>query len=312
MDDATYQLRALLLRDTPPQFVASVDSVQVDGTLNLKWAGTTIPGVPCSSGYPVELRREGDSVVVLTLGEGWVVIGTTGSSRTLPSVDLSDYATKEEVGDLDIPRETVLSWSTGAPTGSGWVAVDQVYLRTTASAVYIHGVRPTSAPAPTPKPDPPAKTPSPVSTGVTSYGAWRDGRRDSGSAPRQSKYNSSFGPYTGAWFYDNLRGHTSGKSVRSMTISLGRSKTSNGISGGARVRLYLTGASRPGSGPPSRYSSVWSPGTLARGQRKTFTIPSVWQDHLASGQAKGIVCYSTARSESIVFSSTADIRITFN
>lgn len=306
---------AELIEATPPTFVATVDSIQADGTANLTWGGRVLPGVPCSTGYPVELRREGDSVIVITMPEGWAVLGTTGSSRAmLGGVATEDYVDEtvgEAIDDLDIPRETILSWSTGPPSGSDWVEATSVWMRTTANAVYLHGQRPTAAPAPVPKPPKPPKAPPPVATTPTATGAWRDGKRHAGQPPRQSKYASSFGPYTGAWFYGNLRSHTSGKNVRNMTISLGRSKAANGISGGARVRLYLTAASGPKGSPPSRYSEVWSPGTLARGQRKTFTIPAVWQQHLASGQARGIVCYSTAKSESIIYSTSATIRITF-
>lgn len=308
--NAAHRLKALL-EQTPPQFLAVVDSVQADGTLNLAWAGSVIPGVPASSGYPLEVRKAGQTVAVMTFAEGWLVIGSAGTSETLPQPDLSDYATKEDLADLDIPREVEVSWGVGAPSGT-WVEADRVWMRATGSKLYIYGQRATSAPPPDPKPPKPPKTPSPVTTTPTATGAWRDGKRDGDQPPRQSKYSSSFGPYTGAWFYGNLRDHTSGKSVRNMTITLTRSKTSNGISGGARVRLYLTAASSPKSSPPSRYSSVWSPGTLARGQRKTFTIPEVWQQHLASGQARGIVCYSNVTRESIIYSTSAPIRITYN
>lgn len=295
-------------RQPPQMFVASVDSVQADGSLNLVYRGAVIDGVNASQDCDAQA---GDAVIVATIAKDMFVMCRAGGQRPEPFPDLTPYALKSDIPT--VPPRAVVTWSTGAPSGAGWVQAENVYLRKRAGqAPEVHGRLASSQPEPEPDPDPDPPRPSPVTTTPTATGAWRDGKRDHGEPPRQSKYSSSFGPYTGAWFFDNLRGHTSGKSVSTMTITLTRSKTSNGISGGARVRLYLTSASSPKSSPPSRYSSVWSPGTLARGQRKTFTVPAVWAQHLAAGQARGIVCYSSTRSESIVFTESAPIRITFN
>lgn len=177
-------------------------------------------------------------------------------------------------------------------------------------------------PAPPPPPDPniPLPPPDPPATGSidpmgpSDTGSWRNvngSMRYEDDKPRQARYASSFGPYTGCWTFPGLGAACAGKTVSKITLSLARSAAANGIGGSATVRLYLTKASKVGNDPPSKYN-LWTPGKLGRGVRDTWRVPTDWKTDLASGVAHGIVCYSDVENESIIFSKDARIAATFS
>lgn len=274
----------------------TVDSVRSDGDLNVSFVGSEPIPVPGFAGFIDREASVGQTVHVLVMDAGMLVLGPSGPDRPWPTVPEPE----------PMPPWTEVSWGQGAPSGTGWITLT---VGSDSSRVWgkdlgdgrkaVHYERPAATAPPSTKPVPTATS----TIRSTDWAAWRDGSRsEQGGGPRQSRYASSLGYWSGAWYFPSLAG-LAGDRLR---LTLERSDASNGVSGGARVRLFLTSSFKPGSNTPPK-SDPWSPGTLSQGQKATWTMPEAWEAAFRSGAARSIVCYSDTESESIIFLPTATI-----
>jgi hypothetical protein len=275
---------------TPKQATATVIDVTADGRVNLDLLGTLVPDVPCTDSY--RNRAAGDTVAV-QLGARPVVLWRLGDDPA--ETDATSIKELAANAAQDLIAISAYTWGTGAPGGSGWQTVTQLYTRKDSNGIgqlyaQIGG-------ADTSPPETPTRPPKTVSITPTDSGSWRSGRPDEyASAPTQGDWTGR-GNRRGGWFYGTqIASACSGKTVSKMTVTLTR-KRSTGRNSKVPIHLYLHNHT---SAPSGQLNLGDGPEELLRlsvGAKGTATLPSSWRTALASGSARGLAIYATGSTD---------------
>lgn len=265
-----------------------VDSIQEDGSVNLRWGEAIINDVSANVSY--NPRAEGDVVLVLNHAAGWRVMDKIGGPVELETPDFVDM----EFGPAAPPAD--------------FVQVNALYMKDGA----IYG-QTGEGPGPGPGNPPTASKPKPVTLDPSSRAAYRSGRRD-GSRVAQGAWPSYPHAWTGLWIYGTqITTACSGKTVESMQIRVARTKKYHGVSGKVRPKLVLHDETSAPKTTPS-LSNRWTGPGLGLGDSKWVTIPSAQAERLASGASRGIgISVGTGKSDYMIATdSCGSIRIKFS
>ncbi|NUS25937.1 MAG: hypothetical protein HOV92_17190 [Streptomyces sp.] len=275
---------------TPKQATATVIDVTADGRVNLDLLGTLVPDVPCTDSY--RNRAAGDTVAV-QLGARPVVLWRLGDDPAE-----KDAATvKELAADAaqDLIAISAYTWGTGAPPGSGWQAVTQLYTRKDSNG--IGQLYAQIAGADTSPPETPTRPPKTTTITPTDSGSWRNSRPDSyATAPTQGDWTGG-GNRRGGFFYGTkIADACSGKTVAKMTVTVTR-RRGTGRNSKVPLHFYLHSYT---SAPGGQLNLGSGPEDLLRlsvGAKGTATLPAAWRDALASGTARGLAIYAKGSTD---------------
>ncbi|WP_031129588.1 hypothetical protein [Streptomyces aureocirculatus] len=270
----------------PRQVTATVIDVTAEGRVNLDMLGTLVPDVPCTDSY--RRRTAGDQVAV-RLGARPVVLWRLGDDPA----DADDASITELAVQAaqDLIAVSAYTWGTGAPGGTGWQTVTQLYTRKDSNGIgQLYAQIGGADPSP---PTTPTRPPKTVTISPTDSGSWRSGRPDDyASAPTQGTWTSR-GPRRGAWFYGTqIAAACSGKTVASMKVKFTR-KRGAGRNSKVPMHLYLHDHTSPPSGQLDLDDGPEELLRLSVGAKGTATLPSSWRSQLASGAARGLAIYTT-------------------
>lgn len=275
---------------TPKQATATVIDVTADGRVNLDLLGTLVPDVPCTDSY--RNRAAGDTVAV-QLGARPVVLWRLGDDPA--ETDAASIKELAANAAQDLIAISAYTWGTGAPGGSGWQTVTQLYTRKDANGIgqlYAQIGGADTSPAETP-----TRPPKTVTISPDDSGSWRSGRPDEyASAPTQGDWTGR-GNRRGGWFYGTkIATACSGKTVSKITITLTR-KRNTGRNSKVPIHLYLHNHT---SAPSGQLNLGDGPEDLLRlsvGAKGTATLPSSWRTALASGSARGLAIYASGSND---------------
>jgi hypothetical protein len=289
---------------TPKQVSAKVLDVTAEGKVNLDLLGTLVPDVPCTDSY--RNRAAGDWVAV-QLGARPVVLWRLGDDPA--EQDEATIRALAADAAQDLIAVSAYTWGTGAPGGSGWQTVTQLYTRKDTNGVgqlYAQIGGADTSPAETPTRAPKAVTISP-----TDSGSWRSGRPDEyASSPTQGDWTGR-GNRRGGWFYGtSIASACSGKTVARMQVKFTR-KRGAGRNSKVPMHLYLHDHT---SAPSGQLNLGDGPEELLRlsvGAKGTATLPSSWRSALASGSSRGLAIYDTGSTDYGAFTG-GQITITFS
>lgn len=163
--------------------------------------------------------------------------------------------------------------------------------------------------------DNPTGLADPFIVSATSTGSYRqsDGWNGQSSDVRQSAYSTSYGWYTGCWFYGTKAQALRDQTVTRLRIHLKRAPGSSTGSAGAEP-LYVyphIHTSRPGSAPSLKSSAggVRAPYRIAGvaiGDSATFDLPRQWGQALADGVIKGFAIRRNNRGDYVILYSKSE------
>lgn len=270
---------------TPKQVSAKVLDVTAEGKVNLDLLGTLVPDVPCTDSY--RNRAAGDWVAV-QLGARPVVLWRLGDDPAEQDEDTIRSLAADAAQDLI--AVSAYTWGTGAPGGSGWQTVTQLYTRKDANGVgQLYAQIGGADPSP---PETPGRPPKTVTISPTDSGSWRSGRPDEyASSPAQGTWTGRSNR-RGGWFYGtSIASACSGKTVAKMTVKFTR-KRGAGRNSRVPMHLYLHNHT---SAPGGQLNLGSGPEELLRlsvGAKGVATLPASWRTALASGSARGLAIYS--------------------
>ncbi|MEW1867051.1 hypothetical protein AB0420_02435 [Streptomyces caelestis] len=276
-----------------------------DAGVNLDYRGALLIDVPCADSY--RNRQPGDWVA-LRPGARPVVMWRLGADPGEADESTVRRVATEVALDEQVVRAA--TWGTGAPSGTGWQTVQQLYMRKNSEGkieLYAQVAEVTDD-SPTP---PPARAPKPVTLSPSWSGTWRSGRPDTyASYPTQGDWTGR-GNRRGAWGWGTrIADACAGRTVASMTIRFTR-RTGSGVNAKRPLHLYLHAhASEPsgqldlGDGPEDLLS-------LSAGATGTATLPAAWRTALASGAARGLAIYANG-SHDYMSVSGGSLTITFS
>lgn len=224
--------------------------------------------------YPQTPFRQADILLVVGIGDDPrdVVVGDDQSSRTIPC--LASYSGRT-IGDQVLAVQL---------SGGGWLVLGRIGADD-------------------------ATVPTSPTVQATSSRGWAVTGDLSTAEPRTG--SDGMGPdWFGAWFYSGgIAAACAGRTVTGMSVRIARA-ASGGSPGPVRLQLGLH--NQPDMVKPPTITAPWSPVVrLSRGQTVTVAIPSSQRAQLASGTATGITVTGTGPLESAVYSTAADIFITF-
>jgi hypothetical protein len=304
-------LAALLHSQQDGKFIARVAAVNEDGTVSLEWGADPILNVPCSGSYTN--RQEGQTVIVERVAGQIIVTGTTATQDTdfqalideaLDPIqdalnDTTDFAeaVNDDVTRLENIRTRVTFGTAAAP--SGFLQADSVWFKDQGGGrVDLYLRRSTdpgsgsSAPPTSTKP-PTHKVPKPVTITPNSRGSWRSSGQKDGDV-WQGDWTGR-GNWRGGWFYGTkIADACSGKTVKSMTLYLSRTKDGSGWNRGVPAHVNLH--NETSKAKPSPIGTMHSV-KLAPGQVVKYQLPSAWISALASGSARGFMVSGSGRSD---------------
>ncbi|QCX81041.1 hypothetical protein C9F11_37290 [Streptomyces sp. YIM 121038] len=275
---------------SPRQVTARVVDVTAEGRVNLDLLGALVPDVPCTDSY--RNRAAGDWVAV-QLGARPVVLWRLGDDPAE-----AEAATVTELAQdaaQDMIAVSAFTWGTGAPGGSGWQTVTQLYTRKDSNGIgQLYAQIGATDPSP---PTTPTRPPKTVTISPTASGSWRDGRPDDyASSPTQGTWTSR-GPRRGGWFYGTaIASACSGKTVSSMKVKFTR-KRGAGRNSRVPMHLYLHDHTSPPSGQLDLDDGPEELLRLSVGAKGTATLPASWRSQLASGAARGLAIYTTGSAD---------------
>ncbi|MFH9011238.1 hypothetical protein ACH4C6_07660 [Streptomyces sp. NPDC017943] len=284
---------------------ATVTDVTDEGTVHLVMGGAEFYDVQCTDAY--RNRKAGDTVAVRR-GTVPVVLWRLGDDPA----DADTARTIEVAQDAaqDLIAISAYTWGTGAPPGTGWQSVTQLFTKKDAAGKGVLYAQ--LASATDTSPDAPAtRAPKSATISPTDSGTWRRGRPDDyADSPTQGDWTGR-GDRRGAWFYGTkIADACAGKTVAKMTVAFTRRRGA-GINGKVRMRLYLHnytsapgGQLNLGDGPEELLS-------LAVGAKGTATLPPAWRSALASGSARGLAISGHGQSQYAAFTG-GRITITFS
>lgn len=269
------------------EFIAVVDSVREDGTVNLL-AGADLDtgdpgfldGVPVAGGVVVE---SGASVAVRSLNGQMYVAARLGPP--LPTVEPEPPAVTE-----------VTQSNSGPPSGAGWTETT-VYAKAGGSELWFRNV--------IAEPDPEPATTGTVTLTTKNTANYRPdaGWEPSGPATQGRYSGSSFGNHTGLWFFgagawDALLGKQIDRGTKHplgpVRASLGRVGYRHGTYSGVPVHLWAHGHPGKPAGAPNLAVGPSNPGRLALGVRDTFGLRVDFGEFLRDHPDGGIACYGAA------------------
>ena len=317
-------------------FLARVSALNEDGTVSLEWGAEPVLGVAASRAYAD--RQVGD-VVIVSRVQGQLIVTGTANAQESPIEDLIDAAISpvsdslddtidnlnglddfahdldDDVTRLENVRPRVTFGSSNPPGGFRQASAiwfkDQGDGRVDLYLVVSGGGSASSEPTRPAKPPTKktTKTPKPVTLTPSSRGSWRSsGQTD--SAVWQGDWTGR-GNWTGGWFYGtSIASACSGKSVKSMTFTIARTKDGSGWGRGVPAHLNLHG--KTSKSKPSAVASGHAV-KLAPGQKVSYSLPAAWVSALASGSARGFMLSGSGRGDYLKCSGAAgSLRIVFN
>ncbi|MGW4300435.1 hypothetical protein ACWEHT_11720 [Streptomyces sp. NPDC004646] len=272
------------------QATATVIDVTADGRVNLDLLGTLVPDVPCTDSY--RNRTAGDTVAV-QLGARPVVLWRLGDDPAEKDADSIKKLAADAAQDLI--AVSAFTWGSGAPAGSGWQTVTQLYTRKDSNGVgqlYAQIAGSDTSP-----PTTPTRPPKGLTINPTDSGSWRSGRPDDyASAPTQGDWTGR-GNRRGAWFYGSqIAAACAGKTVAKMTVTVTRKKNT-GRNSKVPLHFYLHNYT---SAPSGQLNLGDGPEDLLRlsvGAKGTATLPAAWRTALASGSARGLAIYASGSTD---------------
>jgi hypothetical protein len=287
-------LGAALARQAKPrtarQVTATVLDVTAEGRVNLNLLGILVPDVPCTDSY--RNRAAGDLVAV-QLGARPVVLWRLGDDPA----EAEETTVRELAAEAaqDLIAVSAYTWGTGAPAGSGWQTVTQLYTRKDSNGVgqlYAQIAGADTSPAETP-----TRPPKTITISPTDSGSWRSGRPDEyASSPTQGDWTGR-GNRRGGWFYGTaIASACSGKTVSSMRVKFTR-KRGAGRNSRVPMHLYLHDHTSAPSGQLNLGSGPEELLRLSVGAKGTATLPASWRSQLASGSARGLAIYASGSAD---------------
>ena len=264
-------------------FVAVVDSVQEDGTLNLLYGEDEggDPGFLDAVPYGGWDVAAGDKVVVGNLGGAYQALAKCGAPKPVAPAP-----------EPTPPPVSKVTRSTSAPPGSaGWFE-STVFTRPDGQGGVEVWFRKIST---DPDPPPAAPTKGTVKKSAIQTARWRSVGWEKGSNPVQGRWpTSGFGPSTGLWFFgSNAWSGLAGKTITGVTASIGRVSRYHGVPRGVPMHLYTHSYANydatPDGGPILRVGP-YDAGSLSLGQRKTVSLPKTFGEWLRDHPDAGIAC----------------------
>lgn len=310
MSEAARRLGEDLARaqsSTPAGGTVSAEVIDVtdEGGVNIMLGGALITDVSCADSY--RGRKVGDWVAVRPGGRP-VVLWRLGDD---PGVS-DDKSVRDVASEVALDTQVVraATWGTGAPSGTGWQAVNSLFMRKSRDGkveLYARVDSPTDT-----SPEAPSEgAPKPGKVTANSSGSWRNGRRDDyRDYPYQGDYTGG-GDLRGGWFYGTKIADTcAGKTVAKMTVAFSRRRGA-GVNAKRPMHLYLHNHASPPSGQLSLGDGPEELLSLSVGANGTATLPAAWRNALASGSAKGLAVYARGRTDYAAFGG-GTITITFS
>lgn len=162
---------------------------------------------------------------------------------------------------------------------------------------------------------PPTPPPPPETTqewSQTATDSWHEGYNvwdNTTDDPLQGKYGSA-GRYRGCWFFGTAPSNAvTGKTIKRIRVYLKRANNSGSSASQTAVIRPHTYTSKP-AGAPAYLGASHSVG-FKWGEGKWVTLPSSFHSHFQSGNAKGIMIYTTNDSQYMRFSKSAKLEITY-
>lgn len=286
-NDLAAMVRAEVERQANPFQIMQVDSLQEDGSVNLRWGEAIISGVSANVSYSP--RAEGDVVLVLNHSAGWRVMDKIGGPI-----------------EIDIPDPVGMEFGPAAPPAD-FVQVNAVYMKNG----MIYG-QTGEGPGPGPGDPPQASKPKPMTIQPAARQGYRSGRKDSqrfaqGASPSYPK------PWAAIWTYGNkIAAACQGKTVDKMQIRVARVSAYHGTSKKVKPRFGLHDETSPPRSTPT-LTSRWDGPGLGFGSAVWATLPASQASRLADGSAKGIgVNAGVSNSTYLIYKPTSgNLRITF-
>lgn len=288
-DELARFVRQEIAAQTDPFQLLVVDSVQANGTVNLKWGTDVLTGIPCNQSYVS--RKDGDVVLVIRHSGGWRVIDKIGDEHR-----------------IEYPPIPSLAFGTAQPSGSGWVKGEAIWVQD--GAIYIQtGVGPGLPGDPLPPQS--GSIPLPVTVSPTTTAGYVTGLRN-GTEAKQGAWGDFTEPWTGAWFYGTqISAACAGRTVTSMEIQLTRSSTPHGMLGKATPRLHTHSNSTPPNTTP-QLTNEWAGLGLGIGAAEWSPIPNETAQALATGEVLGIAASAPPGLDYIVYEPSGDLLISFS
>ena len=288
-DDLARFVRQEIDAQTDPFQLLVVDSVQANGTVNLKWGTDVLTGIPCNQSYVN--RKDGDVVLVIRHSGGWRVIDKIGDEHR-----------------IEYPPIPSLAFGPNQPPGSAWVEAQTVWVQD--GAIYVQtGVGPGLPGDPIDAQS--ASKQIPVTVSPTATAGYIAGQRN-GTEPRQGAWGDYPEPWTGAWFYGTeIATACAGKTVATMSIQLSRSAEPHGTLSKATPRLRTHNEPTLTTTTPQT-DNPWAGPGLGIGSEEWATIPDETTQALAVGNIAGIAVATDPGLDYIVYGSCGDILITFD
>lgn len=240
-----------------------VDSVNVDGTVNLRVGDSIIPSVPALTSYTP--RTAGDTVLVRVRGGEQVVIGKTGAATTIPaalSLTVSNSA---------------------APGGAGWWEIVTGQLWAKDGAMWAKRI---------------VADPGTTAGGVARTGVlrtYRGGKVTQIGIAEQGDYG--YGPQLGLAHYGgSWTSALSGKTLTGGAVKLHR-QNAGGIYGPVPVVIYraLIGATIPSATPT--YLAGAKSIRLSRNETATLALDAAWCNSFKTGAADSLVLWTDDTSD---------------
>lgn len=272
---------------TDPFQLLVVESVQVNGTVNLQWGSDVLTGIPCNQSYA--RRKSGDVVLVIRHSGGWRVIDKIGNEHT-----------------VEFPNIPDLAFGTAQPSGGGWVKAEAIWVK--AGALYVQtGVGP-GLPGQVGAHS--ASVPLPTVIKPADRAGYRSGLRV-GTEVYQGPPTEGADPWTGAFFYGNgIADACTGKTVNTMAIELVRSPEPHGIPESATTRLAAhSEVEAPVTTP--EVDMDWVGPNVGIGSAEWAEIPQDVVDSLIDGSRLGLAVRAELVRDYIAYAECGDLRITF-
>ena len=240
-----------------------VDSVNADGTVNLRVGDSVVPAVSALTSYTP--RAAGDTVLTRVRAGEQVVIGKTGAATTIPaalSLTVSNSA---------------------APGGAGWWEIVTGQLWAKDGAMWAKRI---------------VADPGTTAGGVARTGVlrtYRGGKVTQIGIAEQGDYG--YGPQLGLAHYGgSWTSALSGKTITGGTLTVHR-QNKGGIYGAVPVVIYraLIGSTIPAATPT--YLAGAKSTRLSRNQTATLALDAAWCDSFRTGAADSLVIWTDDTSD---------------
>lgn len=274
MNDLAREAAKLLGDRDVVDVVATVSSVNPDGTVNVNLRGTTVPSLSAFTSYAN--RAIGDRVLVRVRPAEMVVTGTTGDG-------------------LVIPATAPVTVSDSAAPSSDWQAISGIWgIPATASAPAQLWLQRT---APYVPPPPSAPNPATLTVSAIDVDTYRQGGRLNVGKGEQGDYTGR-GLQTGVWVFGGGAFSTlAGKTITGCRVTMQRAGSGGFTWGPVPVLLWThANASLPGTTPTLALST--GPGSLQTNQQATFDVGVPFGEYLRDNGG-GLAIYTSNAQDNL-------------